>query len=189
MTLETSFRELTDRLRTLSEALHFLQILVVEDKPQTDDAALVDILSDAMDDLVSTLRTVSAAAATAYQCVVEQKELTCLSPPLTECQAHFYQLECQLSALLSYGRVAALIQLGRERSGEWPLWTRSVREALESIQEPVYEAKNALSRCWQEALASAISHSVVVTNTAIGIQFQPADAIKRAGKRPETRRI
>lgn len=171
MTLETSFRELTEKLRTLSEAVHFLHILVVEDKPQTNDAALVDILSDAADDLASTLHMSSAPAATAYQCVLEKKELACLLPPLTECQAHFYQLEYQLLALLSYGRIAPLIQLGRERSGEWPLWTRSVREALESLQEPVYEAKSALFHCWQETLANAINHTVAVANTAIGIQL------------------
>jgi len=64
-----------------------------------------------------------------------------------------------------------LTSLGRDRGGEWLIWTRNVKTALEACREPLYEVNQAIFACWLELTDRLAAATISVQATSIGQQI------------------
>ena len=169
MTLEASFHVLGLRFEALRDAVCSLQITAGEDKPLSGGVALVDNVSNTVEDLLASLEGGDDAARKGRQAVAYPTDLQTARHSLILCQEHFNNLSHRLGAdLLSYERVAELTAFGRERKGEWLAWSNALKEALESCRQPAFDVNQALFLCWQEIAERTGVNGVSVNATNIG---------------------
>jgi len=167
MALETSFNTLSAHLQLLEEALTELHQTVIE-KPLTRDVVLVDVLSDAVDDLSGWLAEAKVAATEGIGAAANQS-LNQVRRLLKTSQEKSVLIAERLSSdLLSYERIAELTSLGRDRGGEWLVWTRNVKTALDACRAPLYEVNQAIFACWLELTERLGTATVTVQSTNIG---------------------
>lgn len=163
MALEAVFQDLCLRCQRLHEVLGELRLTVVEDKPLTGDLVLIEQLSNTVDDVLGWLEEMYSAAAEGKQSVRPPLDLERARYALLRGHERFNQLlQNFFNELLCHDRIAELLWVGQERRGEWQLWTNSVKEALDSCRQPLFEVNQALLRCWQE-----IGERVTVTAVAV----------------------
>jgi hypothetical protein len=163
MALETAFGNLNTQLYTLQEALVSLRTTSREDKPPADDAVLVDLFSDAADDLLGWLEGAQQAASEAHQAVTQPVNLARAWRGLMICQEHYNRVnQHYVTELACYERLAELLRFGRRRGGEWQAWANSVRAALGDCQQPLFDINQALFACWQEVGERVGMRSIVV---------------------------
>jgi hypothetical protein len=179
--LEISFKTLCEHLGLLQETLDELHRSVIE-KPLTRDVVLVDLFSDAVDDLTGWLGEARAAATEGLNASV-YPALDQVRRSLKMCQEKLMLIGDRLTTdLLSYERIAELTSLGCERGGEWMVWARNVKAALESCREPFFEVNQALFVCWLELTERIGTTSVSVQATNIGQQITvPGSELAREG--------
>ena len=169
MALEAAFRDLGVQFEKLHDALRGLRLTVVEDKPSEDEAMLVEDFGDTVMDLLEGVNKASSAASDGNKAVGHPVDVDRARRALTACNERFNRAAYRFSSdLMSYERIAELGHLGRERGGEWPVWTFSVKEALDRCQQPLYDVNQALFRCWQEIAERVGMSSVSVQTTNIG---------------------
>jgi hypothetical protein len=151
MALEVAFKILCTELQTLREGLSGLLITIREDKPLSNDALLVDILNDTIEELLGWLEEGMMAAYEGQLAVGHPIDLDHARRALARCQEK-HNLITQKYALdmISYERVDELLELGRQRKGEWLAWSVSVKDGLEHCRQPLYMSNKALLVCWQE---------------------------------------
>ena len=167
MALETSFNTLSEQLQLLDEALVELHRTVIE-KPLTQDVVLVDVLSDAVDDLSGWLAEARVAATEGTSAAASQL-LNQVRRALKTSQEKSILIAERLSSdLLCYERIAELMSLGRNRGGEWNVWTRNVKTALDACRAPLYELNQATFSCWLELTERLGTAMVTVQATNIG---------------------
>ena len=149
MTLVRTFQQLREALHTLGGAVQALHISVVEDRPPQGDVVLVDLYGDALEEIVGRLEE-------AVQQIVPHLPMSDrptdlgLWQALAYCHRDVAALEYRCFDLLSYSRLAPLVQLGRRRGGEWQSWSTSVRNGLEQLPPLLYAVQQDLAICWQE---------------------------------------
>lgn len=172
MALETSFNTLSEQLQLLDEALAELQRTVIE-KPRKRDVVLVDLFGDAVDDLCGWLAEARFAASEGTSAAVFDS-LNQVRRFLKTCQEKLSLIaERLISDLLCYERIAELTSLGRDRGGEWLMWTRNVKTALEACRTPLYEVNQAIFACWLELTERLCTAGVTVQATNIGQIMAP----------------
>jgi hypothetical protein len=169
VTLEATFRELFRELRKLQDTLVAVRLTVVEDKPVSGEAALVDHMEDTILDIMGSLDEGLKSARTAHKAVENSRDLDGARRALSVCQERFHRIEQQFSAdLVSYEKMKDLVALGRDRRGEWLPWANSVKEGIEQCRQPLDAANKALAGCWQEIADRVGTTSVSVQTTNIG---------------------
>jgi hypothetical protein len=142
---------LCSRIRLLRDALAEVRLGVVEDRPETGDAVLIDVFGNTADDLIGWLEEALAAADLARQAVVPPARIDDARRALGACHERFNEVSLHYGTdLVSFRRIADLRSLGRKRRGEWLPWTASIQDSLERCRQPLHEASLALLRCWQE---------------------------------------
>jgi len=167
MALEASCNRLGEQLLLLEEALAELHRTVLE-KPRQRDAVLVDLFSDAVDDLCGWLAEARLAAEQGTSAAVVDS-LNQVRRLLKTSQEKLNLIsERLISDLLSYERIAELTSLGRDRGGEWLAWTRNVKTALDACRVPLYDANQALFACWLELTERLATTTISVQTTSIG---------------------
>jgi hypothetical protein len=182
MALEASFTTLSEHLRLLHDELQELHRTVIE-KPLKGDVVLVDLFSDAADDLLGWVVEASDAACEGGQSSSYPVDLDRARRSLKTCQEKFILISERLSSdLLSYDRMEELISFGDHRRGGWEKWATNVKAALESCREPLYDVSHTLFACWQELTERIGTTNVSVHTTNIGQQIKmPVDEIAREG--------
>lgn len=171
MALEASFKELSVVLAALNEAFGEFRV-AVHDKPLRGDSVLVDLFGDAADDLLGWATEAAGAAlagqhAAAYPADIERARWS-----LVTGQKSFNLIADKLwSDLLSYERIHEISTFGRERRGEWLVWSSSVKSALDTCREPLHNVNQALFLCWQEITEHMGTTSVSVKTTNVGQQI------------------
>lgn len=184
MALEKTFREFSTQLRKLHDRVQELRVSVVEDKPRSNDAVIVDRFEYAVEDLAGTLDEIMLAAREAQQAVGYPLDIEQARRALTRCQDQFQKLEQEFNTnLISYDRIKDLTSFGAERRGEWPSWVTSVKQGIEQCRQPMLDANKALAECWQEIAekSGATSISVRTSNVGQKIVTTPAN-LSRAEK-------
>lgn len=173
MALEKTFRNLSTQLHRLHDRLQELRVTVVEDRPQSNDAVIVDRFNDAVEDLVGTLTGITASAKEAQQAVGHPADIEQARRSLTACQEQFHKFEQDFNAnLVSYERMKDLTTFGSERRGEWPSWVTSVKQGIEQCRQPVQDSGRALGECWEELAERAGTVAVSVRNTVLGQKIE-----------------
>ena len=169
MALEKTFRELTRQLRMLCDRLDELRVTVVEDRPQKDDAALVDGLEYAVEDVLGWLNEAFEDSEKAALAVGHPLDLEQARQSLSRCQELFHRVDQAFgSNLVSYERMKDLAAFAGERRGEWPSWVSSVKQGIEQCPPPLERSRKALAECWQEIAEKAGTTSISVHTTNIG---------------------
>jgi hypothetical protein len=169
MPLEKTFRQLGIQLRRFRERLRELEITVVEDRPVTRDAAIVDSFECAVDDLTGWSEEALEQAEQAQRAVGHPQDVNAARYALTSCQERYQRMEQVFGAqLVSYERVKDLTSFGNERRGEWPSWVISVKQGIDHCRHPLDETGKALAECWQEIAERAGLTSISVSTTSIG---------------------
>jgi hypothetical protein len=167
--LEAIFRELFSELRKLKDTLVAVRLTVVEDKPVTGEAALVDHMEDTILDIMGSLDEALKAARSAQKAVGNAPDLNGARRALTICQERFHSIERQFAAeLISYEKLKDLASLGSERRGEWIPWATSVKQGIEQCRYPLDGVSKALAACWQEIAERVGLTSISVQATNIG---------------------
>jgi len=176
MALERTFRELPAQLRRLRDRLQELEVTVVEDRPQANQAVIVDSLEYAVADLRGWAEEALQAAEEAERAVGHPVDLGRARRALSTCQERFQRIERGFAAnLVSYDRIKDLTNFGSERRREWPAWVTSVKQGIEHCREPIEGVGQALAECWQEIAERVGMTSVSVQATNIGQQISVAE--------------
>ncbi len=175
MSLRTEFQSLYAQLERLDEALTGLRTVIDDRPPKGDRVLLLDAFGDAVEDtlgwLEETLTVVAPLVQTAQPKGDAQFDVNAARQALIFSQEQFNRIMNRfMFDLVSYDRVAQLIQLGRERRGEWQAWAGVVKQELEGCQQHLYDTNQALFRCWLEIAERIGMSSVSVQTTTIGQQ-------------------
>jgi hypothetical protein len=169
MALEKTFRELSGVLHRLRDRVQELRLSVVEDRPPTNDAVVVDKFEYAVEDILGWVNEAIQLAKAAEQAVGHPMDLDQARHALTTCQERFQRMEQVFSKnLVSYECLKDLTSVGTERRGEWPSWVTSVKQGIEHCRRPVEDAGKVLAECWQEIAARTGTTSISVRTTNIG---------------------
>jgi hypothetical protein len=181
MALEAAFHDLAVQFEKLRDVLCGLRLTVVEDKPSEGDAMLVEDFGDTVMDLLEGVDGASAAANEGRKAAGHPLDVERARRALAACHERFNRTMYHFSSdLMRYERVSELERLGRERGGEWPVWTFSVKESLDHCQQPFYDVNQALFQCWQEIAERVGMGSVSVQTTSIGQQITVPDGREAA---------
>jgi hypothetical protein len=176
VSLRTEFQSLGAQLERLYEVFSDLRRLLDDHPSQGDKVLLVDAFGDVVDDLLGWLEESLQAYAPLLPAEPRKGEhdfdLNRARQVLVVCQDQFNrQLHRFSFDLVSYEKIAQLLQLGRERGGEWQTWAKGIKLELESCQQHLYFTNQALFRCWQEIAEGIGVTSVSVRATNIGQQI------------------
>lgn len=176
MSLRTEFQSLYAQLESLHEALSELRAAIDDRPPKGESVLLLDSFGDAVEDTLGWLGEALALVAPAVGGGAQQRgetgfDVNRARQALVFCQDQFNRITHRFTFdLVSYERVSQLMQLGRERRGEWQGWAVGVRRELEACQQHLYDTSQALFRCWQEIAERVGMTSVSVQTTTIGQQ-------------------
>jgi hypothetical protein len=169
MALEETFRELSVKLNELGGALKDLEVFI-GDKPHQHKFA--EDLAEEVTDLWSRIDQALEAAQAAQTGVQYPPDLGYARQGLALCQEQVNIVARKFSTeLRSDKQLTELTRLGRRLGGEWPGWAKSVKQALDQCQAPLYDVNEALAHCWQEIAERVGMNSVSVQATNIGQQI------------------
>ena len=175
MSLQTEFQSLYVQLENVHEALAALRTAIDDRPPKGATVHLLDAFGDAVEDTLGWLEESLGLCAPLIQ-ETQQKgfngfDVNRTRQALVFCQEQYNRIMNRfMFDLVSYDRVAQLMQLGRERRGEWQAWAGMVKQELEGCQQHLYDANQALFRCWLEIAERVGMTSVSVQTTTIGQQ-------------------
>jgi hypothetical protein len=149
--LEAKLHDLYGRLRHVSECLAEVRTTIREDHPRPGETVLVDIIGDAVDDLLGSLAEAEEATLGAAQALDYPVRMDRARDSLATAQRLVHLVNQRfVSDLKDYEHIAALLRLGRERGRDWSAWARSVHEGLDRCQVPLADLYQALFECWLE---------------------------------------
>jgi len=176
VSLRTEFQSLGTQLERLHEAFSDLGRLLDDHPSQGDKVLLLDAFGDAVEDLLGWLEEALQASALPLQPEPGKGDrdfdVHLAQQALVVCQDQFNRLMHRFSFdLVSYEKIAQLLQLGRERGGEWQAWAKGIKMELESCQQHLYLTNQVLFRCWVEIAERIGMTSVSVRATNIGQQI------------------
>lgn len=176
MSLRTEFQSLGAQLERLYEVFSDLRRLLDDHPAQGDKVLLLDSFGDVVDDLLGWLEESLQVCAPLLPAEPRRSEpdfdAGAGRQALVVCQDLFNrQMQRFLFDMVSYDKVAQLLQLGRARGGEWQAWAKGIKMELESCQQHLYFTNQALFRCWLEIAEGIGMTSVSVQATNIGQQI------------------
>ena len=171
MALEATFRNLTVCLDVMHDAINTLHV-VLGDKPQNQELALIDGLENALLDTMGELHEARKAALTARRTVGPKPDLDRTRRALTICQQRFHLIEQQFSLnLVSYDKLKELVRLGA-KGKEWRSWADSTRQGIEQCRPPMEQTSKALAACWGELAERLGMVNISMTATNVGQQIE-----------------
>lgn len=169
MGLEKTFGEFGICLQRLDDRLKELGLTMELDRPERNDASVVDVFEYAVLDLCGWVKETLHHARIAEKSVRHTLEMEKARHALIVCQERFQRIEeLFFGKLVSYDDLNELINFGAERRGEWRSWVTSVRKGIELCREPLEDARKKLAECWQEITERVGMMTVSVQNTSIG---------------------
>ena len=181
MTLASRFGELAQVYRELEEVAGDWRIQVVEDHPLWGEPAVVDWLEDRASKFLALIEEGTEAAVKGAYALETPADLHAAGMELMAAQDRFNHLSRAYTAeLASYSRIDELVRIGRERGGEWALWSATVRHALESCQDRVFRLADALLECWRELVDRTERAGVHVHASAVGQRLTAAVPAERS---------
>jgi hypothetical protein len=172
MGLEAALERLGTHLLALHESCAQLRTTVWEDKPLQDDVVLVDLFGNTVDDLLGLIEEALAAARDTQRIAGASAALQQAGRMLMLCHDRHNHVSHRYTAeLRCYERIRELRRFGRRRGGEWRAWSRSVKAALDSCQQPLFDVDDALLCCWRELVTQAGAAAFQVQASSVGQQL------------------
>jgi hypothetical protein len=150
MTIERCIGDLHARVLTLEDALLALRVTVAEDGPRGGESALVDALSDSVDDTLGSVREVAAAASDAVHSAMPPVEVERVRHQLGECHRIATRLlRCLTVNVIGPGRIDDLTRIAQRGRG-YRMWSAAVKAAGVRCVEELCEVLEALGGCWAD---------------------------------------
>lgn len=175
MSLGGEFQALKAQLEHLHEVFADLRRLLDDHPAQGGKVLLLDSFGDAVEDSLGWSEESLEAFVPLLtpESAISKKDfdLNIARQVLATCQDTFNRQTRRFSDLISFDNVGQLLQLGRERGGEWQIWAKRIKMELESCQQDLYVTNEALFRCWLEIAERVGMTSVSVRATNIGQQI------------------
>ena len=175
MSLRTEFQNLRTQQERLHEVYSDLRRLLDDHPSQGDKVLLLDSFGDAVEDLLGWLEESSQTclALLPSECGRNNDFDTNLArQALVVCQELFNrQMQRFLVDLVSYDKIAQLLQFGRERGGEWQGWAKGIKLELETCQQHLYLTNQVMFRCWVELAEWIGMTRISVQATSVGQQI------------------
>jgi hypothetical protein len=190
---EAAFNMLETCLHGMRETFTGLHTTVVADLPlqqigaAQDTPALVDIFGNSAEDLIGWTME-ALAVIQESRAAARGGDFDALRRGLAACHERTTNIAQRLvTDLLLYERIADLARLGRTRGGEWRSWATSVKQALDSCRQPLFDLQQAQFECWQEVAEHGGRHSIAVHATSVGTIAGHSDSgiVPRASHRGE----
>jgi len=161
MSLVKTMRLLHERYLGLQDLLEEFRVTVQEDHPREGEAVVVDGLSDATDDILGWLNESSSELEEGIRSLDSKRDYSGALKSLIAChQKLLLILQKFSSEMVRYEHIEELVQLAKERAGEWPSWSASVRESLERLRQPLNDVQEVVLECWQE-VAETVSRKPI----------------------------
>ena len=174
MSLRTEFQGLHAQLESLQERLSGLRTAIDDHPTKGVSPHLLDSIGDAVEDALGWLEEALGLTEPLARSTERKSsgfDVNGARTALAFCQEQFNRIMSRFTFdLVSYERIAQLMQLGRERRGEWQTWAGLIRQELEGCQQHLYDVNQALFRCWLEIAERVGMTSVSVQTTTIGQQ-------------------
>ena len=175
MSLRTEFQNLKTQQERLHEVFSDLRRLLDDHPAEGEKVQLLDSFGDAVEDLLGWLEEssetcapllpVEPAGSTEFDANLARRALV-------HCQELFNRkMHRFLIDLVSYDRIAQLLQVGRERGGEWNGWAKGIKLELETCQQQMNLTNQVMFRCWVELAEWIGMTSISVHSTSIGQQI------------------
>src|SRR5579862_9659294 len=169
MALEKTFQDLSRQMRRFRDRLFEMRLTIVEDRPETNEPALVDDFEDAVEDLRGWLENALVSAADGERGVGHPVDLDNARRSLLRCQEQFDRIDERFfSGVASYEKLDDLNNMGRNRDSEWTAWAGAVRQGIDHCRLQIEETRSALKACWQEIAERVGTTNISVSTTNIG---------------------
>lgn len=177
MALRVELENLGCQLERMHEVFSDLRRLLDDHPSEGDKVLLLDSFGDAVEDLLGCLDESLQRCAPLLPAKPRERnadfDANEARQSLVVCQELFNQQMHRFSLdLVSYDKIAQLLQFGRERGGEWQTWAKGIKMELESCQEHLFLTSQALFRCWVELAEWIGMTSISVRTTTVGQQFR-----------------
>jgi hypothetical protein len=160
----------------MHEVFSDLRRLLDDHPSEGDKVLLLDSFGDAVEDLLGWVEESLQKCAPLLPCKTDGQghdfDANLARQALVVCQYLFnQQMHRFLVDLVSYDKVAQLLQFGRERGGEWQAWAKGIKMELESCQQHLFLTSQVLFRCWVELAEWIGITSISVRTTNVGQQI------------------
>ncbi|HEX7265658.1 MAG TPA: hypothetical protein VF383_15885 [Candidatus Dormibacteraeota bacterium] len=185
MALQGAFTELVEKFQRLVEVASDLRVNTVEDPPLRDKPLFVDWLADTVVHFESLAEQGLSAANRAAIAAGYPVDLERLREQQIATQRAFNDLSRIFnSELLARPGLSELKRIGSERSIEWESWTEAFIQSVARCEQPIFEASEALFRCWQEMVERIGMNSISVQTKAVGQEITvPASELEEVIER------
>lgn len=185
MTVDQVFSQLCAQVSELLEQLSDLQTTVTSYGPAQDEAALVDVFRDLIEDLYEQLNPVSQAFSIGEQ-TAQSGDIQTVRRALY--QGHLEWLKFSNSfhtRLYTYERNDDLVRFGRTNKAKWKRWTRIIQNGLNQCQTKILQIESNLLAAWRACSESPTGSPVTIQAISIGQNYPGArkDAAKSAKTR------
>ena len=176
MSLRTEFQNLRTQYERLHEVFSDLRRLLDDHPAQGNKVLLLDSFGDAVEDLLGWLEESSQTCVPLLPPEVVGRnsdfDTNSARRALVVCQELLNRQMHRFSVdLVSYDKIAQLLQFGRERGGEWQTWAKGIKMELETCQQHLYLTNQVMFRCWVELAEWIGMTSIAVHSTSIGQQI------------------
>ena len=176
MALRVELENLGCQLERMHEVFSDLRRLLDDHPSEGDKVLLLDSFGDAVEDLLGWLEESlqKCAPFLASKCEGRSNDFDAnlARQALVACHGLFnQQMQRFLVDLVSYEKVALLLQFGRERGGEWQTWAKSIKMELENCQQHLFLTSQVLFGCWVELAEWIGFTSISVRATNVGQQI------------------
>jgi hypothetical protein len=166
MSLRKTMQLLKTKYCELQELLQDFRVTVQEDRPREGEAVVVDGLSDAADDILGWLNESTAELEQGIRVLDSKRDYSGAAKSLVASHQKLLLILHTFSwEMVRHERIDELVQLAKERDGEWPSWSASVRESLEQLRQPLNDVQEAMLECWQE-VAESVSRKPIQSASA-----------------------
>ena len=176
MALRVELENLGCQLERMHEVFSDLRRLLDDHPSEGDKVLLLDSFGDSVEDLLGWMEESLQRCAPLLPSKTDGRgndfDANVARQALVVCQALFnQQMHCFLVDLVSYEKVAQLLQFGRERGGEWQTWAKGIKMELENCQQHLFLTSQVLFRCWVELAEWVGITSISVRTTNVGQQI------------------
>ncbi len=148
--LERSLRELGASCRTLAARLGELRVTVVEDRPESNDLALIAHRRQAIEDLLGDLTEAGNAIAEG-RTAADGSDDHGVSRAIAAAHETLLRLAGRFATGLGgYEQLSELLALGRNRGRAWSSWSHTVRRAVEECRQALQATEGGILECWRD---------------------------------------
>lgn len=185
MTVDQVFSQLCVQVSELLEQLSDLQTTVTSYGPAQDEAVLVDVFRDLLEDLYEQLNPASQAFSIGEQ-AAHSGDIQTVKRALY--QGHMEWLKFLNSfhtRLYTYERSDDLVRFGRTNKAKWKRWTRIIQNGLNQCQTKILQIESSLLAAWRACCESSSGNPLTIQAISIGQNYPGSrkDTVKSAKTR------